>query len=131
MKKDKSKAGDRSDEVEELLREGKYFLYPDGKYTILDFAHYGDFEQVKHLLTAHPSSVNDQDDVGLTIAHIGVFSRNFDLLELATQTTGFDPAIKDNFGRRAIDCIIHPNMERYSKLLMKHMYGVFSDLDGV
>lgn len=76
----------------------------------------------------NPESVNDQDENGLTSAHIAVGLSNYAFLRRVCSAPEFDPFITDNFNRRAIDCINKPNMGKYRKLLMHRMYGVFPEL---
>jgi len=85
----------------------------------------GNISDAMESLRANPDQVNDQGKLGMTVAHVAVCYRNLKLLECVSEIKDFDPFIKDDFNRTALDCIFYPGMQEYRKLLMNRMYGVF------
>lgn len=75
-----------------------------------------------------PECINEQGEKGITSAHIAVGLSNYAFLRRICSIPEFDPFITDDFNRRAIDCITKPNMQKFRKLLMHRMYGVFPDV---
>ncbi|PCJ47381.1 MAG: hypothetical protein COA74_11715 [Gammaproteobacteria bacterium] len=81
------------------------------------------------ILDEDENCVNDQDENGLTAAHISVGLSNYAFLRKITSVSEFDPLITDSFNRRAIDCITRPKMEKFRNLLLHKMYGFFPELE--
>ena len=87
-----------------------------------------DYTEIDNALNEDPICVNSQNQLGLTAAHFSVSRSNYGVLIRLAQEEKFDPFVTDNFNRRAIDCANRPEMQKFRKLLMHKMYGVFPEL---
>jgi len=106
----------------------KNFDQMPSKCNIIKGALKGSLPEVNIALYERPKCVNEQGEHGLTAAHIAVLRINYDVLQKIASSPHFDPFITDDFNRRAIDCITHPKMQNYNKLLLHKMYGVFPQM---
>ena len=87
-----------------------------------------DYKEIDNALDEDPMCVNSQNPLGLTAAHFSVSRSNYGVLVRIAREEAFDPFVTDNFNRRAIDCVTRPGMQKFRKLLMHKMYGVFPEL---
>ncbi|MCU7846955.1 MAG: hypothetical protein KZQ89_02950 [Candidatus Thiodiazotropha sp. (ex Lucinoma kastoroae)] len=88
-----------------------------------------DYNEVDNALKENPDCINDRDwRNGMTAAHISILQENFEMFSDLMQQPHYDPDIKDNHGRRALDLTSKPYLIKYRKLLMNKMYSVFPQI---